>query len=367
MGRHTDVIEDFVYNSENPRYNRDYLHWRRHTKTQFIYRYVGDSGENVYVEGGTAIRDDAEEAERKSLMHCSLLIGFVMLTYLVAELLGRTLIAAVLRLFGLEVHMDFLALPMKGSQWAETGAHILLDVLKYGVPAFILLRTAKIPKRVAMPVHFGAPPELFAAVGMSMVITGIHCLLSRDADIELSQRLFTYKNMAAVFAFGLFEVLVVPVMAELLMRGGVFQLLRQFGDPFAIWTTACIAFLCPNTLPNRIGMLMIGLACGYLMVRSGSILKCILLRGIYAALVYARLIIVYTTGLLPLWQYTLLLFAFGTLLIAAFVRIRHKKLKPENTRTALNLRKKLQAATQSVTALPWLALAAILTLLQLFS
>lgn len=361
MVNHMNVVEDFVCNSENPRYNRDFRQWRRHTKTPFIYRFSGDTGANVYVEGGTQIREGAEEAENESLMHCSLLIGFAMLVYLVIYLLGGTVLNAVLRLVGSDVHMDFLTF-----SWSETGAHILLDVLQYGIPAFILLHTAKIPRRVAMPVHFGAPPELFASFGLSMVIAGVHCLTARQSDIELSQRLFTYKSGAAVFAYGLFEVMIVPILAELLMRGGIFQLLRQFGDSFAIIAVALISFLCPNTLPDRISLMLISLACSYLLMRSGSILKCILLRCVYSALVYAKLIVVYAGSLMPLWQYTLLLFAVGAMLIAAFVRIRRDKLRPDNPHTALNTGEKLVAVTQTVTALPWLAVSAILTLLQLF-
>ena len=361
MARHTDVVEDFICNSENPRYNRDYRLWRRHTKTPFIYRYAGDSGENVYVEGGTAVHEDAEEAERHALMHCSMLIGFVMLVYLVIYLLGGTVLNTVLRLFGADVHMDFLTF-----SWSETGAHVLLNFLKYAVPATILLRSAKIPKRVALPVHFAAPPELFAAFGMGMVIAGIHCLTARQADVELSQRLYTYKSGLAVLFYGAVEVLVMPVLAELLMRGGIFQLLRQFGDGFAIVSTAAISFLCPNTLPDRISLLLIGLACSYLLMRSGSIVKCVLLRAVYGALVYAKLVLVYANDLMPLWQYTLLLFAVGTLLSAAFVRVRRNELKPDNACTALGMYQKLQAATQTVTTLPWLAVSAILTLLQLF-
>lgn len=366
MGRHTDVIEDFICNSENPRYNRDYRLWRRHNKTQFIYRFSGNTGENVYVEGGASVKENAAAAEQTALAHCSILIGLSMLIYLLSELLGRSVLIAVLRLFGSNIHMDFLTFYMKGSQWSEAAAQILIDIIKYGIPAIILLRASKIPRRVAMPLHFAAPPELFAAIGSGMIIAGIQSLTARDADIELSQRLFTYKDSAAVFTYGLFEVLIVPILAEMLMRGGIFQLLRQFGDTFAIVSTAFISFLCPNTIANRISLFLIGLACGYLMVRSGSVSKCIILRSVYYALVYAKLILVYTSSIMPLWQYTLLLFSVGTLLAAAFVRIRRNKLQPDNPHTALDLRRKILAVTQTVTALPWLAVSAILTLLQMF-
>ena|GEM_PF-4872761 len=366
METRIDILEDFVCCSENQRYNKEYQHWRRHTNTPFMYRYSGDANENIYVEGGTQQKTSAAASERQALTHCGDAVGMAMLLFLLAELIGRPILTALLRLFGVQIHMDFIAQSTPGSQWAETGAQIFIILLKFGLPAVILLHFCKIPRKIAAPVLFGGIPETIAAVGFGMLIACIHSLTAHSEDVELVQRMFNYKDIAAVVAFAAFDIFLTPILAELLLRGCILQLLRQFGDGFAIAVTACIAFLCPNTLPDRISALLIGLASGYLMLRSGSILKCIIIRVIYTTMVYARLILVSEAQRILLWQYTLLLASAGMLAIAAYAQVRRGKIRLEQNQTVLEDREKLFALTQSVAALPWLAIAALLTLVQLF-
>jgi len=158
---------------------------------------------------------------------------------------------------------------------------------------------------------------------------------------------------------------VISVLSELLLRGAILPVLRQFGEPFALVTTALIAFLFPSELPLRVGELTIGLAAGYLLLRSGSVWDCIVLRIIFNALKYSSLWIVYANGTITLGTYLLLLLGGGTACTLVYVIRRRSRLRLKNRSTALGLRAKLSAVTQTVTSLPWLAASALLMLLQL--
>ena len=360
-----DVTEDFEYDSENEQYNQDYRHWRRHTKEPFIFRFSDNSREHVYVEGAPSVSMDAALAERQALMHCSTMLGAALLIFLLAEVLGSSLLIAAMKLLHIPISINFLDFKMAGSQWAVAGVRILCLVLKYGLPTLILTKICKIPQPVFAPASLGAIPEMIAAVGAGMIIAAVYSAAAVGTSVQTSQRLFAYKDIAAIGTYGVLDTLAVSVLAELFFRGALLPLLRQFGDPFAVLATALIGFLCPNDYPERICELLVGLAAGYLLIRSGSLIKCAALRIVYSALKYARLGLVYASENITLWQYIIILLGIGTMLILFFVHIRRSRLRLRNRETFLPLKKKFYYLTQSVPMLPWLAASLLLMLLKL--
>ena len=358
-----DVVEDFEYDSENEQYNQDYRHWRRHTKAPFMFHFSDNSREHVYVDGAPVASMDAALAEREALMHCSTMLGAALLIFLLSAVLGSSLLIAAMKLLHIPISIDFLTFKMNGSQWAVTGVRSLCLILKYCLPTLILTRMCKLPQPVFAPAAIGAIPEMIAAVGAGMIIAAVYSLAAIGTSTELSQRLFAYKDIAAIGTYGVFDTLAVSVLAELFFRGALLPILRQFGDPFAVIVTALIGFLCPNELPERICELLIGLSAGYLLIRSGSLIKCAALRIVYSALKYARLGLVYASEEIRLWQYILLLLGIGTLLLLFFIHFRRTKLKLVNRETFLPFKKKLYYLTQSVPMLPWLAVSLLLLLL----
>ena len=365
-GSHTDVVEDFSYSSRNRTYNSDYLIWRRHTKGAFIYRFTDVRNDNVYVDGNAVAPVTAANAERNALMQCSQIIGLALLLFLLIAVVGGSVLIALLRLFHIDIRLDFLSLQMDGSQWARVAVKSITAVLKYLLPSLLLLRICKLPRRIVFPVSVGAVQEMLAAAGAGMLIAGIYSLAANSLGVASAQDLFSYKDMAAILTYGVFDVLVVSALAEMLLRGCIFPLLRQFGDPFAVLCTALIAAFLPNATPDRLAELLIGLAAGYLFLRAGSIFKCIVIRVIFSGLSYARLVLVYATGTMQLWEYALLLISMGVLVIALFVRGTHNRYAMENRKTALPMPEKTAVMLQSVTMMPWAAASLLVALLQIF-
>lgn len=358
-----DTVEDFIYNSENEQYNRDYLHWRRHTKKPWMFTFEDNSKEYSYTEGTSAVKRNAELAERQALMQCSFVIGAALLIYLVAEVVGGTVLITLMRLFRVDISMNFMSFSMSGSQWAVTGVRCFVIVLKFCVPTIMLIRLCKLPQQVVAPAAIGALPELIAAIGAGMLIAGIYSVTAIHSGVELSQRLFAYKDTAAIVAYGIFDVICTSILAEIFLRGTILPLLRQFGDPFAVLVTAIIGFLAPNAFPERCSELLIGLAASYVMIRCGSIFKTTLLRITYSSLAYARLVLVYSAESISVWRYVLILFGMGTAAVGLFVYIRRSELKLDNRQTFLPMARKLYYLTQSVPLLPWLAVSLLLMLL----
>ena len=365
---YTDVVEEFKYDSLYEQYNIDFLQWRRNTESKLVFRFSDNSLENFYVSGDAAGKQDAASAERTALMHCGQFIGSALLVSFIAQIAGSSLLNGILRLVGIHIRTEFLPLSMEGSQWAVVAARAVIVLLKFLLPTLLLLKASRFPHRVLAPVMLGGIPEFSAAVGAGMLISGAYALISQKSGLELAQTIFTYKDTAAIVAYCVFDTLIVSALAELFLRGSIMTLLRQFGDPFAVIITACMAALLPNNLPDRIAELAIGLAAGYLLLRSGSLTKCITLRIVFNGLRYARLIALYThaTRSNQLLEYSLLLISLGTLAASFYVLVRRHSLRLSNRAIVLNGMQKCSVLVQTVTMLPWLAVSVLLTLVQIF-
>lgn len=363
---YTDVVEAFKYDSANEQYNMDFLQWRRHSDSKLAFRFSANNLENVYVSGTAVVQQNVGISEREALMRCGQMIGAALLIYFVTEIAGESLLQGILRLFDIDVRIEFLSISMQGSQWAVVAARAAVVLLKYLLPTALLIKVSRFPRRVFAPAMKGGIPELSAGVGAGMMIAGVYALIAQRDGIALAQNVVSYKDTTAIIAYGIFDSLLAATVIELFLRGTILMLLRQFGDPFAVFVTALIGFLFPNQMPERIAELLIGLAAGYLMIRSGSLPKCIALRVVFTGLSYARVVMVYTIHNFWLWEYSLLLISFGALAITFFILVRRRSISLNNQRIVLSHTQKFSALMQTVTMLPWAAVSVLLMLVQLF-
>lgn len=363
---YTDVVEAFKYDSCNEQYNINYLQWRRQSDSKLVFRFSSNNLENVYVSGDTVAQQNVGISERESLMRCGQMIGAVLLIYFVTEIAGESLLQGILHLLNMNIRTEFLTTAMQGSQWAVVSARAVVVLLKYLLPTVLLIKISRFPRRVFAPIMKGGTPELSAGVGAGMMIAGVYVLLAQRGGIELAQSVVGYKNPTAVIAYGIFDTLLVSTITELFLRGAILNLLRQFGDPFAVWVTAMIGFLFPNQMPERIAELLIGFAAGYLMIRSGSLPKCIVLRVVFTGLAYARVAAVYIVRNFWMWEYSLMLISFGALAIVFYIVVRRRSIGLSNRMIVLRHTQKISALMQTVTMLPWAAVSVLLMLVQLF-
>ena len=361
-----DVVSDFAYESENRSWNRAYRQWRRTARSRYMYRCKGNRNEVSYVDGNAVSKPNPRLIERTALSNSAEVIGLALLLHLIVSVIGSVLLVGILRLLSVNIRVDVLTLSVDGNRGAVTFVRILTRTMKFGIPAAVMIRQCRLPRSVAAPAFVGGLPETIAAIGAAMVTAGIYILTSQDAGVSLAQELFTYKSRLSLIVYGVFDICVLSCLSELLLRGTFMPVMRQFGDTFALAVTGMISFLLPNTLPDRLTELLLGLASGYLLLRGGSLAKCILLRMICSALRYAGLVLVYANNAMPLWQYGFLLMAVGMMAIAFFVRIRKNRIRLQNRETLLREGQKIFGMSQTVTMLPWIGLSVLLLLFQIF-
>ena len=161
-----DIVENFVYASENKRYNEAYRKWRSRTQGSFMFRFRGDSRENIYTEGKVLAAENAAAAERKALHRSGERIGAALIACFCCEMIGGTLLVWLLGAFGFNIRLDFLSFSMHGSQWTTTAVRILLSTMKFVIPVLLLIRTFRLPRQVYFPLRPGSVPEMTAASRM---------------------------------------------------------------------------------------------------------------------------------------------------------------------------------------------------------
>lgn len=361
---HIDVIADFVYDSENDGYNRENRLWRQKTEAPFIYRVAANRQERSYVAGSAQARGNVPVAERSALMSSYDFIGIVLMFYLACELLFSALLAWGFHIFSFDVELDFLSFTLSGDFWLVCGIRTFVNLLKYGLPLLLAVRFFKLPEGLRMPLSVGSVPEFFGSVGFGMLIGLISGLTDGEPSALGAAGVFTYTDTSAILTCAVVDVTFGTLLAEMLLRGALMPVLRQFGDVFAVLTMALCGFLLPNDLSGRLKEMLLGLTCGYLLLKSGSLLHCMIVRAVCATVNYARVILVYANDSVSLRTFTSNIFLFGALFSLIYLLLRVSGLGLSNRRSWLKLREKWSIAMQSPSMLVWLCCCVLSLLLR---
>lgn len=364
-----DVVSDFKYDSENDEYNLDYRNWRQNTQSPYVYRYTDDPHEQIFVEGKGETKLTPIAAERTVLTRVSEIVGMSLLIFLVCEMVGGLLMLWLMQSIGVDIHLDFLSFGMNGSQWSVMLTRALVAILKFGTTYLIIQGRFQLPRSVRVPSHAGGIPEVLLAVGLAMAAACVYCVVdsATGGGRILADKMYDYKNAAAVVAYALFDMFVISLMNELLFRGLMLPVLRQFGDRFAVFAIATIAFLLPNSLPERVGEFCVGLGASYLLIKGGSIIKCVVLHIIYSALTYSRLVLVYGEGATMSLPRFLIIMALTVLIgCAGYCLLRNKTRSISNKGSYLPGDMKILAFAETVSMLPWICISILLMIVEMF-
>lgn len=366
-----DVVEDFVLDSSCDEYNKAYRLWRRSGPSKYVFRFTKHGGERVFIDGEGFVDITAAKVSTKVLSNISWIIGIILTFVLVCDTIGGSVLVGILRLFGISVQSSLLTMDMYGSQWAIVIVRMLLNVLKYLVPALCLIRCLRLPLRVFLPLKPQADAELISGVSAA-ILCGV--FVSRLAELTgdqifTRQLFYSYKDSFAVIVYAVFEVIVVSMLAELFFSGVLLQALRQFGDIFALLFVAGVAFLLPNELPYRIGSALIALISGYCMFRTGSMMTCFFIRVAYAIANFSQLLFseegfgIYDGNQITLLM--MLVVGIGLIIGVLMHRFTKRKVQQLNRVEILTVSQKTDALFGSTTMLPWFACAVLLAIIQI--
>lgn len=274
-------------------YNEMFKAWRRQRKDSVGFYYVSKPNELTYLDGYGFVTDYPEAAERNALRKVMNVIGATMMILGVIDLLYKYAVPNVLAAFGADIYFDKYTKTFYGDEWLILGIDVFFNVIKRLLPLWYVYKKMQMPIKVMIPIRitnrtlfrYAVPVMLFAAgcctaaSGMYDLILGL-CGISKD-------KLFDMPDSKAVLVLYLIvHIILIPIISEMHTRGALLQLLRQFGDGFAIVVTALLTSLISYNISTFCYIFVVSLVIGYFTVRTGSVITAILMRITAAAVSY---------------------------------------------------------------------------------
>lgn len=280
LNRETDAAVSSDSPVQSAEYNRLYREWRRCEGNRFSFTGKRSSRCHTYVDGiGTHV-ETAENQERSALKNLCSLLTFVAFLYALAENVLVLPVILILKVFGVEISYSFHESTAYGNQYALLFVFVFEGLMKFLLPLIIARRFLKMPAKIAYPVKVKNWWAFFAAVSISLVAVSVIMFLRihLPSNIFIINSINTTYNLSigmdtgCMLAFLAFELIIVPVMIEMLFHGALFQGMRQFGVTFAVVMMAVINSAERHN-PFSLGVVFVTLLiAGYGVWQSGSII-----------------------------------------------------------------------------------------------
>ncbi len=274
-------------------YNEMFKAWRRKRKDSIGFYYVSKPNELTYLDGYGFVTDYPEAAERNALRKVMNVIGVTMMILGVIDLLYKYAVPNVLAAFGADIYFDKYTKTFYGDEWLILAIDTFFSVIKRLIPLLYVYKKMQMPIKVMIPTRitnrtlfkYAVPVMLFTA-GCCTAASGVYERILHFVGIE-KDKLFDMPDSKAVLVlFLIVHIILIPIISEMHTRGALLQLLRQFGDGFAIVVTALLTSLISYNISTFCYIFVVSLVIGYFTVRTGSVITAILMRITAAAVSY---------------------------------------------------------------------------------
>jgi membrane protease YdiL (CAAX protease family) len=158
--------------------------------------------------------------------------------------------------------------------------------MKYLIPLCIVWSQVKMPAKVAMPMPIRSGWAAWAALGtffigffaVSIFQLFVPMDIFMDHTIGDNFKVMDYMDTGCQTALLVVYLLISPILAEILLHGALFQVLRQFGAGFASLVVALLSAALSHDPVFFPTVFIISLVAGYGTWQSGSILTAIVVR-----------------------------------------------------------------------------------------
>lgn len=281
-----DVVEEFRCPCQTERYQAAYREWRRKKNNRYAFRFTRNTKESAFSENQAVVNQTPAQAEQTVLKRIGSLIGCALMLFLLVENLFDKLFVLVLEKSGIRIEFIYSGSSrFFGDEQAVFGLTALVNLLKYLVPTLVLLIALRVPAKVGTPLKIMYPKKLLSGIALIMFLSvgmGMFCV-PKSAELEKYRVISdaTGLDTQKMVNYVLFMVLIIPFVAELLLHGCMFQVLRQFGDSFAIGTVGILSALMTHNLQDGIRIGLITITISYFVVKSGSFMTAVFLRIVH--------------------------------------------------------------------------------------
>ncbi len=328
-----DVVEDFEAPNQTEGFRGAFRKWRRQ-ENPYAFHVTQNPKETSFSESKAMVGTSPAKTEQGVLYRLSYLIGCLLILYLVIENILDKIIVSIMHAMGMHIQLLFWGSDLYGDERNVFLVIVLINTLKYLLPVLLLHYFLRMPMRVSMPATITNPQELLFGVVLTMMLS-VGCGLF---SVTNSDELDKYKlicNAVGVddkrmLLYTLFTVLIMPILIELLLHGAMFQVLRQFGDTFAITAVTFLAAIIMHSVQDVLRIAIMTLAFSYFVIRTGSFWTSVILHIVHEIYMFVLFYIeTFESVFTPLWWVMMLMPCVVGILTGAYMLFH----EPETERT----------------------------------
>lgn len=372
-----DIASERVYNGQSEEYHRLYTKWRNDPENPRGYRFIHDSREHIYVDGEGYADKTPETAEKDSLHRCYTFLGQLMTLFL----LFRITLYIVMRVYFSFPYYSWVFSSqldkIKSASSELTYIYCFMRIIPYLVVIVFGIFFLKLPLRVVFPKEKLKPGVIGAGVSLTLLfivisrifdywLTGVFTKMNVDV---ICYNLLRTDDPTAQKVYFFVELFLIPIFSEIIFRGYILQLFRQFGDTFAIVISAACSAFCYNEITKILSLFILGIILGSITLKSGSLAAPMAARVIFknVSLILNELAI--DPHDLPM-RFLEVIISLVIVAFAIFVLSRARaqmdfRFKLDNEGTELSFDRKIREMLGSNFFVAWLVISLVLTILMI--
>lgn len=293
------VVDDFDSEVSASAYSSEFKKWRKNKDNPFAFNFEINKKERVFSDSRGFENRSKTETEKKVLGNIMQIIGIAMLISVVLYTVVGKIVIHLLELLGFDIHTTFFYSAVYGG-----GKEIVIVMLSISfaalfIPVVYLHKKLKMTFKSGIMRTVNDSAEIIVSIGMTLIVCTISCLpmaySSETKDIynyfrSIETDISVWGQTEFVI-YTIFDVIILSVITELLLRGAIFSALRQFGDVLAIVITTIMSGLLARDFLEAPSAILISLVAAIGMLRSGTIFSAFIVHIVYKMYQLALIII----------------------------------------------------------------------------
>lgn len=286
-----DVAGERVYQNQSREYYDEYTKWRNNPDNKYGYAFQHDTREHIYVDGAGFADQVAVDAERTALFKCFQVLGIAMLIFFAFQLALFLVMKYCfdINYYGWVYYSEKDT--VKDIPASQGLAFCIIKLLSYVTVMAFCSAKLKLPFKVHMPREKINQKFLWLSISAALIFM----VISRVFDYiivhfmqlaRIDVCFYSYMGSESVYLrifYAVTELALIPLFAELVFRGYFLQLLRQFGDYFAIIVAALLNAYYYHDITKMMFIFCLACILGYVTIRTGNIFSAVITR-IFVAL-----------------------------------------------------------------------------------
>lgn len=293
VSRKNERDDQLNWRYQDKSYNELFKKWRKQSKDSHGFYYVDKSNELTYRDGYGFVKNYPEAAESNALRHVYSIIGVTMLLIAAVDIIRLYISPLILSRLGADVYYDYFTGEFYGNEWLITLMYLFFELFKRFLPLMYCYKKLKMPLKVMIPTNINNRPLFRAAIPISLLASGVCIALSAiykvilgNAGLDSMQGIHLPKDPVVFAVAIIINVAIIPVASEIYTRGTIMQLLRQFGDGFAIIVTSVLTAMAAYDIKQFCYVFVTSVVIGYFTLRTGSVITAVVMRIVSKAFIY---------------------------------------------------------------------------------